>query len=63
MLSTANKTETSNGGALNMLSKKSAHWNFAKQAAELRLQGNKALIKKYIKLWPELQKWANGLPN
>ena len=46
-----------------MLTKKSAHWHFAKQAAELRLQGNKALIKKYIKLWPELQKWANGLPN
>ena len=47
----------------NMLTKKSAHWHFAKQAAELRLQGNKALIKKYIKLWPELQKWAAGLKN
>ena len=47
----------------NMLTKKSAHWHFAKQAAELRLQGNKTLIKKYIKLWPELQKWANGLKN
>jgi len=44
-----------------MLTKKSAHWHFAKQAAGLRLQGNKGLIKKYIKLWPELQKWANGL--
>ena len=57
------KTQASSKKLFNMLTKKGAHWHFAKQAAELRLQGNRALIKKYIKLWPELQKWANGLKN
>lgn len=45
-----------------MLTRKRAHKYFALQARELRLQGNRILIRKYIALWPQLQRWAEGLP-